>query len=122
MATVLIIDDDDSLRTTMRKILQLEGHTVVEAAEGGEGITLFRESSVDLVVTDLVMPGKDGIETIQELRVEDPHIPILAISGGTSVDRNGPLTDAVAFGANASVAKPFTVEEFQEAVRRLLAR
>ena len=120
MAHILIIDDDDSLRETMRKILVMAGHTVVQAKEGGEGLRLFREGSVDLVVTDLVMPGKEGIETIQELREEFPDIPILAISGGTSLDRDGPLYDARAFGANASLAKPFGVSEFRDAAERLL--
>ena len=120
MAHILIIDDDDALRETVRKILVMAGHTVVQAAEGEEGIKIFREGSVDLVVTDIVMPGKEGIETILELREEFPDLPILAISGGTSVDRDGPLIDAEAFGANACLAKPFGVSEFQDTVERLL--
>ena len=120
MAHILVIDDDDVLRETIRKILVMAGHTVAQAKEGEEGLRLFRKGSMDVVVTDLVMPGKEGIETIQELREESPEIPILAISGGTSVDRDGPLYDAKAFGANASLAKPFGVSEFQDAVERLL--
>jgi DNA-binding NtrC family response regulator len=120
LAHILIIDDDDSLRVTMRKILQLAGHTVEEAEDGEVGLSVFRARPADLVVTDLVMPEKEGIETIQELREESPDLPILAISGGTSVDRDGPLLDAEAFGANASLAKPFDVTEFQDAVERLL--
>ena len=120
MATILIIDDDAALRTTLKKVLRLAGHTVLVAGEGGEGLRLFRQGSVDLVVTDLVMPGKDGIETIQELREEAPRLPILAISGGTSVDRNGPLSDAESFGADASVAKPFELIDFLKVVDRLL--
>ncbi len=121
MAHILIIDDDDALRETVRKILVMAGHTVVQAAEGEEGIKIFREGSVDLVVTDIVMPGKEGIETILELREEFPNLPILAISGGTSVDRDGPLLDAEAFGVNACLAKPFGVSEFQDTVERLLS-
>ena len=122
MADILIIDDDEALRSTMRKILQRQGHAVREAADGASGLALLRESRPDLVVTDLFMPEKEGIETILELRAEDPDLPILAVSGGGVAMAPGlSLSDAEALGANASLAKPFSVEAFQEAVDRLLA-
>jgi len=120
LAHILIIEDDDALREIIRKILVMAGHTVVQAEEGEEGLRIFREGSVDLVVTDIIMPGKEGIETILELREASPDLPILAVSGGTSVDRDGPLIDAEAFGASACLAKPFGVSEFRNAVERLL--
>lgn len=122
MADILIIDDDDALRSAMRKILQRRGHAVREAVDGSSGLALMRESRPDLVVTDLYMPGKEGIETILELRAEDPDLPILAVSGGGVAMVPGlSLSDAEALGANASLAKPFSVEAFQNAVERLLA-
>lgn len=120
MANILIIDDDAALRGTMRKILERAGHRVREAPDGARGIMLYREEAADVVVTDLIMPEKEGIETIIELREEYPGVRILAVSGGGSIDPGGPLTDATYLGADAALAKPFTVEELQDAVARLL--
>ena len=121
MADILIIDDDEALRSTIRKILQRQGHAVREAGDGSSGLALMRESTPDLVITDLYMPGKEGIETILELRAEDPNLPILAVSGGGVTMTAGlSLSDAEALGANASLAKPFSLEAFNEVVDRLL--
>ncbi len=120
MARILIIDDDSALRQTMRKIVERIGHEADEAEDGAVGLRLFRERSYDLVVTDLLMPEKEGIETILELREEDPDVPILAVSGGMTLDRTGPLADAEALGADASLPKPFAVEEFSDTVQQLL--
>lgn len=120
MADILIIDDDGDLRSTMRRILEKDGHRVREAADGAEGISLFREQIPDLVITDLIMPEKEGIETIQELSAEAPDVPILAVSGGGAVGPGGPLMDAELLGATATLAKPFSVETLQEKVRSLL--
>ena len=120
MAKVLIIDDDQALLRAMRKILERWHHEVVEARDGDEGVRLFRADSFDLVVTDLIMPGKEGIETIIELREEFPDVRILAVSGGFSMDKTGPLHDAEALGADASLPKPFSIQDFVEAVTRLL--
>jgi len=121
MADILIIDDDEAVRSSMRKVLERRGHTVREAGDGSSGLDLFREKAPDLVVTDLYMPGKEGIETILELRAVQPDLPILAISGGrVAVAGRLPLSDAEALGANASLAKPFSVGDFQDVVERLL--
>lgn len=120
MADILIIDDDDALRSTLRKILERGGHTVREAADGVSGLALLRESSPDLVVTDLYMPEKEGIETILELRAVHPDLPILAVSGGGFMAPGSSLSDAEALGADATLAKPFSIEAFQEVVDRLL--
>lgn len=121
MATILIIDDDEALRGTMRRILERQGHGVLEAGDGREGMALFRERDPDVVITDLIMPGQEGIETILQLRTEYPGARVLAVSGGGRVAPGGPLSDAVEFGADASLAKPFSVEQLQQAVERLLA-
>ena len=120
MPVILIIDDDDALRATMRKILERAGHEVRDAGDGDRGLRIFREDGADLVITDIIMPEKEGIETIQELREEDPDLPILAVSGGGRADPAEPLTDARLLGADETLAKPFTVEELQETVARML--
>jgi DNA-binding response OmpR family regulator len=120
MANILLIDDDPALRQTMKKIMALAGHTVDEADDGSVGLDLFRERHYDLVVTDILMPEKEGIETIIELREANQAVKILAVSGGMTLDPTGHLEDAEALGADASLPKPFTVEEFTEAVEGLL--
>jgi CheY-like chemotaxis protein len=75
---VLIIDDDAELRSTMRKMLEAAGHEVVEA-ENGRGMEAFRKQPADVVVTDIVMPKKEGIETIRDIRALSPHVRIVAI-------------------------------------------
>ena len=121
MANILIIDDDPGLRATMRRILERTGHSVRVASDGDMGISLYRAEPADLVITDLIMPEKEGIETIQELREDFPQVRILAVSGGGMVDPDGPLTDAELFGADASLAKPFSVDELRDAVDGLLS-
>jgi CheY-like chemotaxis protein len=121
MAHILVVDDDDAVRTTMRRILERAGHVVDVAENGVDALRQYRVSRHDLVVTDLYMPVKEGIETIQDLRAEYPDARILAVSGGIMGDRTTPLIDAELFGANASLAKPFTPEQLQEMVNRLLS-
>lgn len=120
MARILIVDDDDAVLATMRKTLERAGHSVTVASNGEDGLRLFRASPVDLVITDLYMPEKEGIETIQDIRAEYPKALILAVSGATTSSGEGPLVDAELFGANASLAKPFSPDELQRKVEQLL--
>ena len=122
VAKILLIDDDSALRRTMKKIVENSGHVADEAEDGQVGLRLFEEGEYDLVVTDLFMPEKEGIETIMELRERAPEIKILVVSGGMALDREGPLSDAEALGADASLPKPFSVEEFTAAVEEILNR
>ena len=119
--SILVIDDDEAMRSTVRKILEREGYEVREARDGEEGLRLFRQRAADVVVTDLIMPGKEGIETIVELREEAPDIRILVISGGGTMLLDSTLSDAEAMGADASLPKPFTVDQLRKAVAGLLA-
>ncbi len=80
MARILLIDDDDALRGVIAQNLAMAGHTVLQAADGRQGVNLFHATPVDLVLTDLVMPGKEGVETIIELHRERPELPIIAMS------------------------------------------
>ena len=95
MARILVIDDDDQILRTLHQVLEMEGHEVVDASNGKEGIKLFRENGADLIITDIVMPEKEGLETIMELRRDFPDIKVIAISGGGRVDPESYLTLAV---------------------------
>jgi CheY-like chemotaxis protein len=117
MADVLIIDDERQMRRLMSRILKAAGHTVHEATNGREGIDRFRQLRPALVITDIVMPDMEGIETIRALRLEGPTVPIIAISGGSGPNY---LRAATELGATASLEKPFAAEELLAAVRELL--
>ena len=120
MKKVLVIDDDDDFRNMLSARLMKAGYTVLEAENGFRGLQVYRKEPVGVVITDIIMPEKEGIETIMELRERLPGLKILAVSGGFPTDREGTLADAEALGADASLAKPFSVEEFKEAVERLI--
>lgn len=116
MSRVLVIDDDDVVRGLIGRVLERAGHTAVLAAHGAEGIRELRRAPFDLIITDLVMPEMEGIETISVIRQTDTTTPIIAISGGILGDAVGPLEDAVLLGANATLAKPFRNEQLIELV------
>lgn len=106
MATILLIDDDDLLRGAIVQSLIIAGHKVVQAADGQKGCELARSTPVDIVVTDLVMPVQEGVETILTLRRERPRLPIIAMSGG--VTNSGLYLDiAGKIGAKRILPKPF---------------
>jgi DNA-binding response OmpR family regulator len=119
MARILLIDDDDALRGVIAQNLILAGHTVIEAADGRQGVDLFHATPVDLVLTDLVMPGKEGVETIIELHGENPDLPIIAMSGG--MPRSSMYLDIAAkLGARRALAKPFTPQDLLKAIDEVL--
>lgn len=120
MARILVIDDDEQILRTLRQVLELEGHEVVDASNGKEGIRLFEENRADLIITDIVMPEKEGIETIKELHEENPNLKIIAISGGGAVDPRVYLHLAENLGAMRTLVKPFSREELLNAVRGVL--
>ena len=122
VARILLIDDEHGVRSIARLILEAAGHFVVEAEDGGRGMALFRSEKFDLVITDLYMPGKEGIETIQDMVALDAQVPILAMSGGGGVcpESGDALMDAQLFGAHGTLAKPFTADALRKAVESLL--
>ncbi|MBM3547940.1 MAG: response regulator [Alphaproteobacteria bacterium] len=119
-ASILLIDDDSFFaRLTAAMLAPAQ---VVLAKDGAEGLALMKAQSFDLLITDLLMPGKDGIETILEIRRADAALPILAVSGGGKFGGRGDLLRmAQRLGANATLQKPFTREELLTAVETCLA-
>lgn len=105
MTEILIIDDEPEICAVISKILELAGYQVREAYDGLQGMALCRTQHPALVITDVVMPGKEGLELIRELACEMPETPILAISGAGNLDLY--LRAAGAFGASACLEKPF---------------
>jgi two-component system, chemotaxis family, chemotaxis protein CheY len=122
MKRILVIDDDIDVRRCIRDILEQSGYSVAEAENGIVGLGIFRNNRADLVIVDLFMPEKEGIETIIELRKEYPEIKILAISGG--IPGYGPdnfLNIAQKLGADSSLDKPFNMVQLLDVVKNLLS-
>lgn len=121
MKSILVIDDDQDVRSCVRNILEHSGYSVLEAENGSVGIDIFRNNPVDLVIVDLFMPEKEGIETIIELRKGYPDLKILAISGG--IPGYGPghfLHIATKLGADGALDKPFNMQQLLAKVVNLL--
>ncbi len=117
---VLIIDDEEFVRLTLGQILKKAGFDVIDAANGELGLRKLRQGPVDLVITDIIMPEKEGIETIIEIRRDYPDLPIVAISGGGRSGNTDFLKVAKAFGAKETLQKPFRVNEVLDAVHGAL--
>lgn len=121
LTRILIIDDEASIRKPLQILLERAGYEVVSAASGGEAIRLWRERPGDLVITDIHMPGKNGLETIIELRQIAPQARILAMSGGDLNARIDVLGDATMLGAVRTISKPFRLQELLQAIEEVLA-
>ena len=121
MARILLIEDDDAIRQLLMENLARDGHAVTTAANGREGLERYRPGAFDLIVTDLIMPEKEGLEMLQELKVRDPNLRALAMSaGGHFRAPENYLRLATLLGAANIIAKPFTRDRFLEAVRKAL--
>ena len=120
MARILVIDDDDSVRMSIKMALEDAEHHVDEAADGAAAMELFGQAPVDLVITDIFMPEKEGLETIDEIKQIHPVTRIIAISGGGRMDPNDYLEIARRMGADRSFVKPFDIRELVSAVKDLL--
>lgn len=120
MATILVTDDEALVRLTLRKILEKEGHCVLEAGNGAQASAVTAEISIDLLITDIIMPEREGIETIMALRKTQPQLRILAISGGGRSASLDYLTTAELLGANATLSKPFGKDALLAVVKTLL--
>lgn len=120
MSRILLIDDDDSLRRALRLALEKSGFAVTAVGDGRAGLAAFEIQPVDLVITDLVMPNMEGVETIRALRKLAPHVPIIAISGGGRGSADGYLNIAKILGAALTLEKPLEPADLCAAVTRLL--
>ena len=121
MKRILVVDDEAQIRTMLALMLEQEGYTVHTAANGEEGLALMGRHAFDLVITDMIMPVKDGLKFIMELVREYPDLKILAISGGGAIKAERYLTMAGYLGDIATLEKPFKREAFLELVRKQIA-
>lgn len=117
---VLVIDDEPTALDLLRRILESNGYVVLVAVNGQEGVNLFRRHPCDLVITDMVMPVQDGLQTILDLRAEFPGLPVIAISGGGAISKERYLTVAGYLDRVITIAKPFAVNTIVTAVAKLL--
>jgi CheY-like chemotaxis protein len=121
IARILVIDDDAAVRETLRLVLESAGHSVTCAEDGERGLEAFETVRPDLVITDILMPEREGIETSLELRRREPGQPIIAISGGGRAGGADFLAMARRMGADAVLPKPFEPDELLDTVARCLA-
>lgn len=121
MQRILLVDDDEAFRTMLHKMLERAGYEVEDAPNGKAALALFRQHPSNLIITDLVMPDKEGLETILELRNLYPNANIIAISGGGRMNPKVNLDMARKFGARLTLAKPFSQKEILDGIRTVLA-
>lgn len=118
MKRILVIDDEPEIRELLKDKLERSGYEIVTASDGNEGVKLFRKNPTDLIITDIIMPEKEGVEVIQELHSEYPKVKIIAISGGGQhTSMQFCLNLAKSLGAVRSFNKPFKLAEIVEAIR-----
>jgi len=127
MARILVIDDDNLLRETVSTMLVAGGHEVILAVHGDDGVRLFQEQPIDLVVCDVFMPQKEGLETVQEIRRLSASVPIISMTGSFTPEPKSSsggdpdfLRMARAFGATQTITKPFRMADLLGLVRQCL--
>ena len=118
MASILIVDDEKSVRSLLRAILEQENYHVFEASNGRVGLELYREQSCDLIITDLTMPEMDGLDLISELTKSFLNVKVIAMTGGS--DSESRLDTAKLLGARSTIQKPFPMDTFLSLVRQEL--
>ena len=116
---VLIIDDEDQFRKMLRQFLESSGYEVVEAANGDEGVKLFFENPADMVISDIIMPEKEGIETIMEIKRQFPNAKVIVVSGGGWYGTDLDFDMAEKLGA-LTLKKPFELNELSDAIQKLM--
>jgi CheY-like chemotaxis protein len=120
MARILVIDDDEQVLDMLYESLTREGYDVLRASNGEQGLRRYRQEPVDLIITDIIMPEKEGIETIIELRQDFPDVKIIAMSGGGRIGTNDYLHLAKIFGVQRTFTKPVAREQLLDAITELL--
>lgn len=121
MAKILIVDDEQNIRNILCETLKKDEYEIFEASSGQEAIELLDANSIDLMITDLVMPGKTGLDLIMEIKEKIPELNIVAISGGGGINgRFDYLPIAQLIGANNIIRKPFSMADIKKIVSDLL--
>lgn len=122
MAHIMVVEDDVQFRQMLFDMLQQDGHQVAQAGDGIEAIKLLATARPDLIITDILMPGMDGVELIMELSKQGNATPMIAISGGRrSITAEFNLDSAVLLGVKSTLAKPFSRADLRSAIERALA-
>lgn len=119
-ARILVVDDEAAFRGALRQMLEREDYEVIEAENGAHGLRLFRDSPTDLIIMDLLMPEREGLETIMDIKRDYPDARIIAISGGGRTGSLNFLPAAEKLGACATLAKPFERQHMLDVVARAL--
>ncbi len=120
MARIIVIDDQEPIRRVVRRALEKEGHEVLEASDGEIGEQLLERSPADVVITDIFMPGQDGILTLRQIRKRFPAVKVIVMSGGDSTGMMDLRRDAELLGAVKSLQKPFNARDIVDVVRAVL--
>ena len=120
MPSILIVDDERLNRIALSKMLRAGGHGVTEKENGQQALSYLEHHLVDVVVTDIIMPKKSGLEMISEIHLRYPNTRIIAVSGGARPSGSGALTRARALGANGILAKPFRQKQILELVNEVM--
>ena len=122
MSRILVIDDDKFVRTSIRAVLEGAGHEVSDASDAETGLGMQRDNPFDIAIVDLIMPNKEGLETIRELKRDFPGLPIIAISGGGDIVRKNYFQAAELFGASMTLEKPFDGGDLLAALENAVER
>jgi CheY-like chemotaxis protein len=122
MPRILLVDDDESFRKMVRLTLTKFGYDVVEAANGKDAVKVHAAGPADLIMTDLIMPEQEGLETIQLFRKQHPNVKIVAMSGGGRINGQDFLVIAKFFGADRTINKPFANRELADLLAELLPK
>lgn len=117
---IIVVDDDHDLRRTICDFLVTRGYDVHQAADGNNAISLIKNDEPALVLTDILMPDKEGISTIRDIRRDHQNVKIIAMSGGGQFNRVDVLKSAGALGADAALAKPFDLDELESTIKKLI--
>jgi len=120
--TILVVDDNRDIREFMQAALEAAGYQVGTAPEGGQALILMRNHAVDLLITDIFMPGQEGFETIARVKGEFPRTRIVAMSAGSRHFRHDFLATATLIGVDATLRKPFSAHQLLDIVRTALRR
>lgn len=120
MIKILVIEDDNSFRNVLMQMLEKAGYEVIQAENGNQALSICEDFKPDLVLTDIIMPDKEGLETIQELLSICPDLKIIAMSGGGRFGPNSYLPLAQKLGAKKTLQKPFMREELLNAISEVL--